>query len=441
MRWPAPGWTTSSGTRPRKVPADRRLSRADLAARVPSLSHLSRCDGAWLLYESHMHSSERMTLAFVKTAVYNGAAAANYLEATALNTDGGRVRGVRVTDATTGEVFTVRARLVANAAGPFIPEINRRFGGLRLRKPISGFARGVHMITRQIHPTHAMALATKKKTEGLVTRGGRHVFVIPWGGCSLIGTTNVPHRGPAGRARVMARDVTVFLDEINQILPDAGLRPADVRYAFAGIYPLNAAVVRPDTYQGSGEYQVVDHGRQGRTKGVFTVLGAKYTTARRVAQIAADRMERHLGGAEPCSTHRTPLREGRIDDIAGFEQAAQSAYGGLLSPPQIRQLTRTYGSGIDGFVAFGRNQPEGLSPLEGQTTVLSAQVRFAVDREMAQTLTDVVFRRTDLGMFGRPDPSTLTRAASMMADMLGWGPERTRIELARVASRYDYPVV
>ena len=143
-------------------------------------------------------------------------------------------------------------------------------------------------MTRQIHPKYALALTTKKKTEGYITRGGRHFFIIPWRGRSLIGTTNVPFTEELDSIKVTATDIRYFLADINEALPDLNLGRDDVHYAFTGIYPLIAEKIKPDTYQGTGDYQVVDHGQSDGVEGIITALGAKYTTARHMAEKTVD---------------------------------------------------------------------------------------------------------------------------------------------------------
>jgi glycerol-3-phosphate dehydrogenase len=131
--------------------------------------------------------------------------------------------------------------------------------------------------------------------------------VIPWRNHSLIGTTNSPYAGDLDSVRPTESDVASLLADVNTALPGASLARQDVRYSFAGLYPLVEEVIRPEVYQGTGEYQVVDHALGG-VDGLISVLGSKYTTARKVSQSGADLLERKLGrGVTPCRTATTPL--------------------------------------------------------------------------------------------------------------------------------------
>ncbi len=424
---------------PGKQPPGREfLPPAEVLSRVPMLSALQGLTGAQVLYESHMHSSERMTLAFLKTATANGADIANYLEVTDLLARDGRVEGARVRDRLGDEEFEVRARLVVNSAGPFVQKVNRSLPGLRLHHRLTGFSRGVHLVTRQLEPRYALALTTRKKTEGFITRGGRHFFIIPWRGRSLIGTTNVPVEGELEDIRVTARDVADFLEDINEVLPAVNLTESDVHYAFTGIYPIIAREIKPDTYQGTGAFQIVDHAKKDGIEGVVTALGAKFTTARHVAALCVDLVMQRLGRRDPgCATSSTPLAEGEIQDIRAFSHQCQARYAGLLADDVTRALIRNHGREIDTLVSRGREEG-GLEPVAPDRHTLVVEVEHAVRNEMALTLEDVVFRRTGLGTIGHPGAEALQRCVAIMAAHLGWDAGEQQRQISMVEERYQY---
>lgn len=425
----------------RKPPRGEFFNTAEATAQAPQLGSIAGFSGAQVLFESHMHSSERMTLAFLKTAVSNEAVVANYLEAQSYIAGQGGVRGVRVRDPLTDEEFIIAARLTVNSVGPAAQALNRSVSSLRLRlkKKLTGFARGVHIVTQQIHPQYALALTTRKKTEGLVTRGGRHFFIIPWRGRSLIGTTNVPFKDDFDRVRVTERDVEDFLTDINDTLPELHLRREHVHYAFTGLYPLVRRSIQADKYQGTGEYQLVDHQRADGIAGIITALGAKYTTARKLAEntvnLAAKKFDQRRW---PCRTASTPLLEGSIRNLHGFIARKQKQYRALLPADGVRHLIRYHGTGIDRVMETAAGEADLLRPLSPATDTFAAEVLYAVRKEMAMTLEDVIFRRTGTGTVGRPDERTLNRAADIMAAELGWNGQRVQEEKSRVLARYDF---
>src|SRR3990170_193921 len=182
----------------KRVPRSRCCSRAETLALAPLLEGHPALTGSCVLYESHMHSSERMTLAFLKSAARNGAVAANYVAAEGLLTAGGAACGVVARDELGGGSIEIRGRVVVNVAGPWIPALNRAFGVAGLTKEATRFSKGVHIITRPLTDEIALVLPTSKRQRRVVDRGGRHLFVIPWRQRSLIGTGNTPFEGTPG---------------------------------------------------------------------------------------------------------------------------------------------------------------------------------------------------------------------------------------------------
>ncbi|MCI5142619.1 MAG: glycerol-3-phosphate dehydrogenase/oxidase, partial [Candidatus Electrothrix sp. ATG1] len=413
-------------------------------ATAPQLGSVDRLSGAQVLFESHMHSSERMTLAVLKTAVSNGAKIANYLEAEQYLTSKkgkGPIEGVIVRNSLTGEQFPLRARLTINSAGPATQALNRSVPSLqlRLKKELTGFARGVHMVTRQVHPEYALALTTPEKTEGFVTRGGRHFFIIPWRGRSLIGTTNVPFKGTFDQVRVTQKDIDDFLFDINEALPDLHLTRQDVHYAYTGLYPLIVRKIEEDKYQGTGEYQLVDHEVADKTPGLITSMGAKFTTARNVAEKTVDMAAQKFSEQKkPCRTVATPLVEGNIADLTAFVEDKQAQYKDLLSAEAVEHLIRYHGAEIDRVMELAADRPELLQPLTPALSTLAVDVLYAVQEEMAVRLDDVIFHRTGAGTIGQPDETALEQAAAIMAAELGWNEEQKEEEKQKVLARYSY---
>ena len=179
----------------KKIPPAHRMGRAALLKAYPHTGKLAAVNGAWLLPEVHMPNSERMTLTFIQTACRLGVCAANYMPVSSLTREHDRITGVEVKDLMSNQVFSIRAKIVANAAGPLIPQLYANHSSLRLKRRTTGYAKGVHLVTRQLNPDYALGLNTQSRMDGYIHRGGRHIFIIPWRGRSLIGTANVSFKG------------------------------------------------------------------------------------------------------------------------------------------------------------------------------------------------------------------------------------------------------
>ncbi|PID44221.1 MAG: hypothetical protein CR981_01535 [Proteobacteria bacterium] len=423
----------------KKIPFGKWYGREKLVRLVSRLGTVDDVTGGYTLFETHMHNSERMTLAFIKTAVANDAVVANYAECTEFIIKNRKVSGAVCHDRINDRHFRIKAKIVVNAAGPFLPGLNRRINGLRLQRETTGFSKGVHLVTRQIEEKYALALSSGKKTEGLVTRGGRHIFIIPWRGKSLIGTTNVPYHGDLDAVGVTATDIQDFICDINALVPDVNLEESDIDYAFTGLYPLISDEIKADTYQGTGEYQVVDHADQDNISGMVSVLGAKYTTARTIAEQAVDLVASRLGGSSmPCKTAEYPLVGGDIDHLEDFIRDKQQQYRELLSPEVIKNLVISYGSEIDALVSFMERQDGSFTLLSKDRETITGEIAWAVEHEMACTLDDVIIARTGLGTIGHPGEDVVQKVSGIMKDMLGWTEEERLAQIDRLHERYQW---
>lgn len=420
----------------KRVPSGRRLSVEQVRDFIPGIG-TAGLTGGRLFYESHMHSSERMTLAFVDGAARHGAEVANYVAAERFVIEHERVVGVGAVDVLSGRQFEVRGSVVVNAAGPWIGALSDELGGRVTTGIVTGFSRGTHIVTRPLTGDHAVALPTQRKNQSVISRGGRHVFIIPWRGKSLIGTTYEPHDGDLDNVNPSASEVQGLVDEINAALGPGTLENDDVLHSFSGLYPLVDEDLDPDTYQGTGDYQVVDHQTADGLGGLFSVFGAKYTTARRLAERALDRITEKLGGEfGACRTRRMALPAGDIGGLDSFRRECERGYREVLSGPQVDHLIGRYGTDISGVVDLLRRRPELGEPLAPERGTLEVEAVWAVRHEMAAHLEDFVFRRTGLGTLGSPGQPALVRAAQLMASELGWDEVRQGLEIERVRSRF-----
>lgn len=422
------------------MPTGTYLDRRALVPLAPVLAESRGISGAFVLNECHLHSSERMTIAFVKTAAMHGATVANYVAADDLLRDGRRVVGVRARDVETGDTFPIRARVTVNAAGPWLAGLNDRLRVGPLRRPVTGLALGAHIVTRQVLARFALALPTSRASRAFVHRGGRHIFVIPWRGHSLVGTSNRPFRGRPERVRPTGNDVADLLRDVNEALPSTRLARDDVAHSFAGLYPLTARRIVPNRYQGIADYQIVDHGRLGGPEGFVSALGAKYTTARRLAERTTNVVCAKLGHRRvPCRTRDTPLLGGDLTDPAITSLQVRSGSGGRVDGPTADALVRSYGAEAHDVLVGARHDSLATRPLAPGRETIEAEAHFVVRHEMARQLSDVIFRRTGLGTVGHPGDACLDRCADIMSDALGWSAAHRAEQLHRTRTCFQGP--
>ncbi len=418
----------------KKVPTSHFLSQQGVKDALPDLQ-LDNITGGVVFYESHMHSSERMTLGFIEAAQQHGASVANYLEVESfLEADKGCVNGVRVKDELSGESINIQASLVLNAAGPWIPKLNNHIGGQGV---VNAFSKGAHIVTRQLTQGHAVALPTKKQNQAVINRGGRHVFIIPWRGYSLIGTTYGSYKGDLNNVSATQSDVDEMISDINSAMGAEVLNRGDVLHAFAGIYPLIDDVINKNVYQGTGKYQIVDHSKTDNLDGLVSVFGAKFTTARLLAEKALDeiapRFDKKL---TRCQMRRSRLPSGKIEDMQAFRKEQKTRYASMLPAIIIDNLVTNYGTNIHRVIELMEADASLAEELVPDRHIVAAEIIYSARHEMACHLDDFVFRRTGLGTLGNPGEVILRRCASLMAQELDWDQARIDEEVSQVLSGF-----
>jgi glycerol-3-phosphate dehydrogenase len=271
-----------------------------------------------------------------------------------------------VRDTLSGATFDVHAKTTLVAAGPwadiFLEHAISRPASHKLMR-----SKGIHLLVPALTRQFALTMATPQG----------HFFVLPWRGHTLLGTTDTAFGGDPDTLGVSERDIAEFLAFINAYLPNAGLSRDKVEHFYAGLRPL-VDDGSGDTYGASRRSELVDHGNDDGLHGLFSAIGGKWTTSRRLAETVVDRLVNALGiKARPCETARTPL------------------------------------------------------PFSAEPDPVTA-----IRHEMALTLEDFVMRRADIGQFGPPVRETLEDVARQMASELNWSEERRQREIGALMSRY-----
>src|SRR5688500_4085326 len=244
--------------------------------------------GGYLFYDCQT-DDVRLVLTVLAEAERFGAVAANRVEAIGL-TDGGAV----VRDATGGGELTVRAANVVNATGVWADRLRPAELHGEAEVPVIRPSRGTHVIVpAEALPVHAGAIAPGG--------GGRSVFVLPWLGRTLIGTTDNDFDGDIEHVQPSGEDVAYLLDACNTFF-GTSLGPGDAAGAYAGVRPLIATGDPKKSVDISRKAELYE-----TSSGMVTITGGKLTTWRRMAKLAVDRIVEREGRQAPCRTHEIPL--------------------------------------------------------------------------------------------------------------------------------------
>lgn len=416
----------------RHIPPARLVSRATALNWFPDLDPHG-LTGAGVFWDGQMYNPPRLVWAFVRSAAGAGAMVANHCEATAVLHRQGRVTGVSVLDRLSGDVFEIRARVVVNAAGPYAEPLLRR-SGVSPRAPLH-FSRDMALVLRrQLVVGRGVALQTRyRDPDALLSRGNRHIFLMPWRGCTLVGVNSAIWRQDPDALDVSEEEVAGFLAEINEAAPHAKLDQDDVAVVLAGLLPIAQGNLVGQNVSFGKRPLVLNHADDG-VAGLLSAITNRYTVARGVAQHAVDLTYGLLDRRPPpCRTLVTAIHGGDVPSFADL--AREIARAASLDLPSAERLARDHGSRYQDVLRIAGERSEWGRPI-GSTAILPAEIVLAVRDEMACRLADVVFRRTGLGSAGHPGEAALHVVASLTASELGWTPERTREELADVGARF-----
>jgi glycerol-3-phosphate dehydrogenase len=424
----------------RRIPRPRVLSRQDCLSLFPGLP-TKGLTGAVVFHDGQMYSPPRLALAYLKSAVQAGADAANYVEAIDFLRQGDGVCGVRARDALSGDELDIRGKIVLNAAGPWAESLLRQHMNLPLTPPLSYSRDACFVVARPLIDNYALAVqGLTKDPDAVLSRGHRHLFLVPWRGYTLVGVWHVVYAGAPDDFTVTEDDLQQFLDEINVAYPPLGLTLDDVSMWNAGLVPFG------DNQPGTADLSygkrshVIDHAAEHNVEGLVSLIGVRYTTSRGVAARAVDLVFHKLTKSTPPSrTATTPLYGGHIERFDEFLRRAIVERPPALAPAVMQALVHNHGSAYTEILSYLDEEPRWGEPL-GSAAVIKAEVVHAVRQEMAQKLADVVFRRTDLGTGANPGQAALQTAAEVMATELEWTEVRRQQELTEVRAAFpSYP--
>lgn len=401
-----------------KIPWHRTISPDEVMKLEPNVK-AQGLTGASIYYDCMSLFPERLTLAFIKSAIAKGAQVANYARVDEfIHGQGGRIEGILVRDLISGKSHILKGKLTINCGGPWADII---LGLAKKEKAPEQLRRseGIHVITKKLINSHVV---------GSITPSGRHFFLIPWRNHSLIGTTDKEYIGLPDDYRVTKESIIELLNDVNSSFGNNNpITYDDVLYAYGGLRPLVEDQTE-DVYESSRKYEIYDNARDG-LDGLITVEGGKYTTSRNLAQqvlkIVKKKLRKNLG---PMITDKEYLAGCDIPDIDSFLQNARDKHTDF-PPHTIEYLAGIYGTELDRLMALVKENNDWSKPLNDDGEMLG-QVVYAIRHEMALTLKDIIFRRTGIGTLGHPGNDVLNKVARVAAAELKWDKKKTEKELA-----------
>ncbi|MFP6849314.1 MAG: glycerol-3-phosphate dehydrogenase/oxidase [Pseudomonas sp.] len=327
-----------------------------------------------------------------------GGEALNGMRVVDLLREEGRVVGLLAEDRETGRRYTFNSRAVAQATGAWADQLRNK-NGLEHIRPL----RGSHLLVPawRLPVAHAFSF--------IHASDKRPVFVFPWEGATVIGTTDLDHPAPLSEeARISADEVDYLLTACAQQFPAAAIGAADVLSSWAG--------VRPVVSDGSEGRKPSDEKREHALwvePGCVTLAGGKLTTFRLLA----------LEVLQACA----PMVGRTVEDHGAATFALLSCQPHpQLSPAQYKRLLGRYGRALPALLVL--LDQLGAEPVVG-TNTLWAELAWAAEQELVLHLDDLLLRRTRLGLLlACGGVAELPRIRALCQARLGWDDARWQQE-------------
>jgi glycerol-3-phosphate dehydrogenase len=396
----------------KSLPGHRMLDRATALGRAPGLAEPGLL-GAALYHDAQVEYAERLALENVLDARKHGAEVRTYHQVTEILRQDGHVTGVAGNDVLTGEPFRYAAPAVVNVAGPWVDQVLTSSNLDRGSRLIGG-SKGSHIVVDPFPGAPRDALYAEARQDG------RPFFIIPWNDLYLIGTTDTRYDGNLDKVVAEEWEIDLLLAETNRVIPAAKLTRESVRYTYAGVRPLPFT---PDESEGDITRRHIMHDHEleesGAARGLISIVGGKLTTYRELAEQCVDLVVEKLGRTAVRSrTAELPLPGGKTD-LPWGDFAATFTRGSGLSRRTVEHLLRVYGTRAPEVLASA-STPGLRHVFDPFTGAIAAEVPWAYHEESARTLTDVIARRTMVGLGPDAGIGADVAAATIARDAFDW---------------------
>ncbi|BFG22400.1 hypothetical protein CerSpe_086750 [Prunus speciosa] len=385
--------------------------------------------GTVVYYDGQMNDA-RLNVGLACSAAVAGAAVLNHAEVVSFLKDeaSNRTIGARIRDNLSGKEFDTYAKVVVNAAGPFCDSV-RKLADKDV-KPMICPSSGVHIVLPDYYSPEGMGLIVPK------TKDGRVVFMLPWLGRTIAGTTDSntpitllpePHED----------EIQFILDAICDYL-NVKVRRTDVLSAWSGIRPLATDPSAKNTESISRDHVVCED-----YPGLVTITGGKWTTYRGMAEDAVNAAIKsgRLTPQNGCLTSKLQIVGGDGWDPASFTVIAQQytrmkkSHGkvvpGVMDTAAAKHLSHAYGTWAERVAAIAQNENLGKRLAHGYP-ILEAEVAYCARNEYCESAIDFIARRSRLAFLDTDAASrALPRVIEILASEHSWDDSRQKYELQK----------
>jgi len=395
------------------------LSRAETLQTLPALESEDLV-GSAVYYDAQVEFAERLVLENAISAFEHGAALLTYARVDKLIVAGGIARGIEFTDQLTGDNHSARGEIIINAAGPWIDQLLAKSDVVSPQ--LIGGTKGSHIIVGPFKGAPAFAIYVEAETDR------RPFFIIPWNGNYLIGTTDIRYRGDLDHVQIESEEIEYLHRETNRIIPAANLARDRILYTYAGVRPL--------PFTGNKDEQSITRRhfirRHPQVANLFSIVGGKLTTYRSLAEEAVDLVFKKVGRSiVKCKTDQVPLPGATPDTSSNFVDFCKDFKQNSALPEAISErLLRVYGTRSAAILKLVADDFSLAEVFDAETRAIAAEVVYAFEHELAETLTDCLLRRTMVGLNSTSGLTAVEAVAIIAQNHLGWSQDRVAEEVS-----------
>jgi glycerol-3-phosphate dehydrogenase len=375
----------------------------------------------WSIYsyeDAQCEFPERLVAEWLAESVEAGAVVCNHTQVLEISRSNGRVTGARLRDRISTQEYAVQAANIVNATGPWADAI---VGASGISTPqMIGGVRGSHLVLPRFNGAPAQAIYTEAVD-------GRPIFVIPWNGQLLVGTSEVSDSNNPDNPQPTPAELDYLFQSFVRLFPRSGLTQADVRYAFAGIRPLPYAPNKASSAI-TRKHILHDHAGNGAA-GLVSSIGGKLTTAASLAREVGRKLG--LDIPEPINVFASPCVEEDVE--CSVRQWAHAVATKAKIPEGCAEAIAEWHGRHALAIAHAASLDERLrEPLCPHSCHLVAEAVEAVAHESAVTLGDILLRRVPVALGACWSEECSREAAEKIGRVLGWDQPRIYLELLRL---------
>lgn len=417
----------------RKIPRGSFLNTAEVVNIIPGIKR-DGLTGAAVFHDGQIYNPPRLALSFVRSAVARGAEVANYAELKKVIVEDGCVVGAEIVDSLNDEPLKIRCKSLLLTTGGWTQQLLENAVGLPIESPQT-FSRDLaFVVKRQLVEKYGFACPLMTKdADAVLDRGGRHLFVAPWRGQTLIGVWHGIFSKTPDEVATTEQELASYLAEVNAAQPSFNLSLDDITMVLTGL-----TLYGEEKQQGEGKMSfgkrsmLVDNAVDNHIQNLVSLIGVRATTARGMAEKAIDLIFSKLDNRkQPSVSSWAPIFGGNFNSIDQLLLELKKAKRNSITEETCYALARNYGNEYQRVLDYGKADETLLQPI-GQSSVIGAEIIHAVREEMAMSLSDVIFRRTDLGTLGAITRNEIAYCGQLMAQELRWDEKQLGEEIAFV---------